>query len=161
MSRGIGAMESPQDVLTQFCDDLSEPLEVLSNLVYLAIRNGPHTNDSRRYLHAADEILADVREAVLARCRRRAAWALIAERRPRPAGHRSALKGAVCPITRSQSNQSVKARSPGIRSLLLWELIPVMHPMRPWRQPSTHSNRRFQHAFEVTSLRRCAEEKNL
>jgi hypothetical protein len=62
-------MESPQDVLTQFCDDLSEPLEVLSNLVYLAIRNGPHTNDS----HAADEILADVREAVLARCRRRAA----------------------------------------------------------------------------------------
>jgi hypothetical protein len=73
MSRGWEAVESPRDVLAQFCDELSEPLEVLSNLVYLAIRSGPHTNDSRKYLHAADKILTDVREALLAHCGRRAA----------------------------------------------------------------------------------------
>ena len=63
----------PQDALTQFCEDLSIPIEELTNLVYLAIRSGPDTNDSRRYLHTADKILADVREAILVHCRRKAA----------------------------------------------------------------------------------------
>ena len=64
---------SSEDALTQFCEDLSIPIEELTNIVYLAIRSGPDTSDSRRYLLVAEKILAGVRETVLAHCRRRAA----------------------------------------------------------------------------------------
>lgn len=63
----------PEDTLTQFCEDLSIPIEELTNVVYLAIRSGPDNSDSQRYLRAADKILAGIRETVLAHCRRKAA----------------------------------------------------------------------------------------
>ena len=45
---------SSEDALTQFCEDLSIPIEELTNIVYLAIRSGPDTSDSRRYLLVAE-----------------------------------------------------------------------------------------------------------
>ena len=64
---------SSEDGLTQFCEDLSIPIEELTNVVYLALRSGPDTSDSQRYLLVADKILAGVRETVLGHCRRKAA----------------------------------------------------------------------------------------
>lgn len=56
----------PEQTLTQFCRDLSDPLEVLTNLVYLAMHADPATNDFRQHLRMADNVLGDIRAKVLA-----------------------------------------------------------------------------------------------
>ena len=55
-------------------EDLILPIEKLSNIIYLAIRSGSDTNQCQRYLHLADEILADLREQLLAQCGPTSKW---------------------------------------------------------------------------------------
>ena len=51
-----------------FSEDLILPVEKLANIVYLAIRSGADINQCQHYLHLADEMLADLREDLMAQC---------------------------------------------------------------------------------------------
>jgi hypothetical protein len=69
MNTRLESAKSSQDALSQFCEELSTPLEEVSNFVYLAARGGLSGNDSQRYLRLADKMLDDIRERVLTHCR--------------------------------------------------------------------------------------------
>jgi len=74
MGRDYNAAQSSRDALKMFSEDLILPIEKLSNIVYLAIRSGSDMNECQHYLHLADEMLADLREQLMAQCGPASKW---------------------------------------------------------------------------------------
>lgn len=68
MGRDYDAAPSTRDALKMFSEDLILPVEKLANIVYLAMRSGCDTDQCQHYLHAADEMLADLREQLMTQC---------------------------------------------------------------------------------------------
>lgn len=74
MGRNYDAAASPGDALKMFAEDLILPIEKLSNVVYLAIHSGDDTGQCQHYLQLADEMLADLREELMAHCGPTTKW---------------------------------------------------------------------------------------
>lgn len=74
MGRDYDAAPSSRAALKMFSEDLILPVEKLSNLIYLAIQSGPDTHQCQHYLHLADEMLADLREELMAQCGPTSKW---------------------------------------------------------------------------------------
>lgn len=68
MGGDYDAAPSSRDALKMFSEDLILPVEKLANIVYLAIRSGSDTQQCQHYLHLADEMLADLRDELMAQC---------------------------------------------------------------------------------------------
>jgi hypothetical protein len=74
MGRNYDAAPSTRDALRMLCEDLILPVEKLANIVYLASRSGSDTRQGQHYLHLADEMLADLREQLMAQCGPTTTW---------------------------------------------------------------------------------------
>ena len=57
-----------------FSEDLILPVEKLANVIYLAIRSGSDTQQCQHYLQRADEMLADLRDELMAHCGPTSKW---------------------------------------------------------------------------------------
>lgn len=74
MGRDYDAAPSSRDALKMFSEDLILPVEKLANIVYLGIRSGADANQCQHYLHLADEMIADLREQLMAHCGPTSTW---------------------------------------------------------------------------------------
>jgi hypothetical protein len=64
-----GEPQQEPDPVAQFCEELSTPLEVIANLIFVATQESVDSVQVQEWLRVANEKLQDVREVVYARCR--------------------------------------------------------------------------------------------
>jgi hypothetical protein len=63
-----GEPQQEPDPVAQFCEELSTPLEVIANLIFVATQESLDSVQVQEWLRIANEKLHDVRQIVLAHC---------------------------------------------------------------------------------------------